>query len=134
MLSIKISKSWIFRICLIAGLVLSAQFSFAVDPIPVPIPPDGTRDSGGPKPASLVMESSASATISETELAVYFDYAVGDATITVYDANNNVVYQEVVDTDSSSAVSIGVSNWVTGDYMITVTYGTTTQRGYFSIE
>jgi hypothetical protein len=134
MLRIKISKSWISRICLIAGLMLSAQFSFATDPVPVLIPPDNTP----PPPPTPIMgmttEPSASATISDTELAVYFDYAVGDATITVTDASNNVVAQETADTDASSAVSISVSNWSTGDYMITVTYETTTQRGYFSIE
>ena len=128
----KISKSGFFKICLIAGLVLSAQFSFATDPIL--LPPDGFPDPGKIQPASATMELSASATIDETELDVYFGYGVGDATITVYDASNNVVAQGVVDTDSTSAVSIGVSNWATGDYMITVTYGTITQRGYFSIE
>jgi hypothetical protein len=128
----KISKSWILRICFIAGLILSAQFSFAVDPIPVPIPPDGGTP---PDPGRLnpVMICSASVTISDTELAVYFDYSVGDATITVYDASNSVVYQETVDTNSTSAVSIPVSNRGTGDYMITVTYESITQRGYFSI-
>jgi hypothetical protein len=59
---------------------------------------------------------------------------VGDAVITVYDANNNVVYQETVDTDSTTEVFIPVTNRTAGDYVITVTYGTTTQRGYFSIE
>jgi hypothetical protein len=130
----KISKSWFLRICFIAGLILSAQFSFAVDPIPVPIPPDNTPPPSPPTGLSPTMEPSAWATISDTELTVYFDYSVGDAIITVYDASNNVVYQETVDTDVSSAASISVSNWATGDYMITVTYGNTTQRGYFSIE
>ena len=124
----------ILRICLIAGLMLSAQFSFAVDPIPVPIPPDGSPPPPPGQPDRMTIEPSASATISETELAVYFEYLVGDATITVYDAYNNVVYQETVDTDSTFATSIQVSSWIAGDYMVTVTYGTTTQRGYFSLE
>jgi len=128
----KISKSWFFRICLIAGLVLSAQFSFATEP--VLLPPDGTPQPPPSQTDRMSQELTASATIDATELDVYFEYGVGDATITVYDASNNVVYQEVVDTDSTFAVSIGLSNWATGDYMITVTYGTTTQRGYFSIE
>lgn len=130
----KISKTMFLRICLIAGLVLSAQFSFAItDPIPVPIPPDSSQPFPG-HPNGLTIEPSATATINETELAVYFDYSVGDATITVNDADNNVVVQEAVDTDSTTEVSISVSNWPAGDYMITVTYGKTTQRGYFSIE
>ena len=132
MLHMKISKSWFFRICLIAGLVFSAQFSFADDPIL--LPPDGTPKEPPAQPRSLTMEPSASATISETELSVFFDYSVGDAIITVYDADNNVVYQETVDTDSTLEVSIPVSSWSAGDYMITVIYGNTTQRGYFSIE
>lgn len=127
----KISKSWIFRICLIAGLFLSAQVSFATDAT-VLLPPDGGQKTPPSVPDAMTMESSASATISELDLMVYFDYSVGDATITVYDASNNVVVQETV--DSTSATSISVSNWATGDYMITVTYGSTTQRGYFSIE
>jgi len=131
---IKISKSGFLRICLVAGLVLSAQFSFAVDPIPVPIPKDGTPKAPPTQTNGLTQEPSASATIDAAELDVYFEYGVGDATITLYDAGNNVVYQEVVDTNSASAVSVGVSSWSGGDYMITVTYGTTTQRGYFSIE
>ena len=133
MLSIKISRSLIFKLCLIAGLMLSAQFSFASDPEPILIPPDGTADDGKVKPAGLVAVS-ASATISDSELSVYFEYSVGDATITVYDAFNNVVCQETVDTNATSATSISVSNWSSGDYKITVTYGNTTQRGYFSIE
>ncbi|MHB9140320.1 MAG: DUF3244 domain-containing protein [Paludibacter sp.] len=129
----KISKSWFLRICLITGLVLSAQFSFASDPIL--LPPDGGQKTPPSVPNVMTtLLPSASATISDTELAVYFDYSVGDATITVYDADNNVVYQETVDTDSTSEVSISVGNWFAGDYMITVTYGSTTQRGYFSIE
>ena len=127
----KISKSGFFRICLIAGLIFSAQFSFATI---VPIPKDGGQKEPPAQTNGLTQEPSASATIDATELDVYFEYGVGDATITVYDADNNVVAQEVVDTDSTSAVSIGVSNWAIGVYMITVTYETTTQRGYFSIE
>jgi hypothetical protein len=134
MLSIKISRSLILRICLIAGLMLSAQFSFAGDPIPDPIPPDNGQKEPPTQTNGLTTEPLASATISDTELAIYFEYSVGDATITVYDAYNNVVYQETVDTDSTFATSIQVSNWSAGDYRITVTYGTTTQRGYFSLE
>jgi len=134
MLRIKISRSWILRICLIAVLLFSAQFSFAAEPIPVPIPPDGTPPPKPVQPDGMTNVPSATGTISDTELAVYFGYSVGDATITVYDAANYVVYQETVDTDVSSAVSIAVGSWATGNYMITVTYGNTTQRGHFSIE
>ncbi len=130
MLPMKISKSWIYKIVLIISLVFSAQLSFAGDD--VPIPPDDSQPNPG-HPNALTIEPSATATISETELAVFFEYSVGDATITVYDADNNVVYQETVDTTTTYEVNIPVTGWDEGDYMITVTYGTTTQRGYFTI-
>ena len=134
MLSTKVSRSWIFRICLIAVLFCSAQLSFAGDAVPILLPTDGTQPTPPVQPQMLTTEPSATGTISDTELAVYFDYTVGDATITVYDAANNVVCQQTVDTDVISAVSIALSSWATGNYMITVTYGNTTQRGHFSIE
>ncbi len=87
----------------------------------------------GPKPLSLTFIP-VTATISETELSVYFDSPVGNATITVYDANDNVVSQETVNTNSTSAVTIASSTWTTGDYTLVITYETTTLSGVFTIE
>lgn len=87
----------------------------------------------GPKPHSLTFIP-VSATISETELSVYFDSPVGNANITVYDANDNVVSQETVDTDSTSEVFIGTDAWASGNYTIKVSYGTTTLSGIFLVE
>lgn len=129
----KISKSWIYRIFVVAGFILSTQFSFAGEQTQVPIPPDDTPDSGGPRPTSMTIMPSATASISDTELVVYFEYSVGDAMITVTDANNQVVYQETVDTNSMTEVYVPVEGWLSGNYMITVTYGNITQRGYFNI-
>ena len=88
----------------------------------------------GPMPSHLETELPVSATIDASQLAVYFEPTVGDATITVYDANNSVVYQETVDTDSESSVFISSSSWSLGSYSITITYGTTSLIGYFDIE
>jgi hypothetical protein len=74
------------------------------------------------------------ATEDNSELAVYFEEAVGDATITVYDASNQVVYQDVIDTDSQSAAIIDISTWSSGDYTLTISYGTTNLIGEFTIE
>ena len=90
-----------------------------------PIPP-------GPVPRSVTYFS-ASASISETDLAVYFDWAVGNATITVYDENNNVIDQEVVNTNSTTEVYIDNTSWSSGDYTLTISYGTTNLIGYFQI-
>ena len=89
-----------------------------------------------PPPFPMRMETvlPVSATIDASQLAIYFEPTVGDATITVYDANNNVVYQETVDTDSNSNVYISSSSWSAGSYTVVISYGTTTVRGYFDME
>lgn len=128
----KISKTLILRMCLIAGLILSVRLGFAENG-PVLLPPDGGDKTPPTQPNGVTMLPSASATLSDTELVVCFDYSVGDATITVYDTNNSVVYEQTVDTSSTSEVSIPVDTWPAGEYRITVAYGTTTQRGYFQL-
>ena len=124
----KTSKSVFTKVFVILGLLFLIQFSFATDPIPLP------KD-GNPPPGSLrpVLMLSASASISDTELAVFFDWSVGNATITVYDGSNNVVYREVVDTYSTMEVYIPVDTWSAGSYTLTVVYGKTTQRGSFTL-
>ena len=87
----------------------------------------------GPKPLSITFIP-VSANISETELSVYFDMPVGNATITVYDANDNVVAFETVDTSSTSEIFIATEAWASGNYTIKVMYGTTTLSGIFLVE
>lgn len=127
----KVSKLMFSKICIIAGFILIAQFSIATEitirkddvPSPPPIQPNG-----------MTMLIPVSATIDATELAVYFEESVGDATITVYDDSSNVIYQEVVDNDASLEVFISSSTWLSGDYTLTITYGTTNLIGDFQIE
>jgi len=119
------------RLIFLSILVVSAINIFAGDPIDLtkyPIPPPH------PIPNSLTQELPVSATISDSQLSVYFETSVGDATITVYDESDQIIYQETVDTDSTSTVFISSSSWSAGNYSITITYGTTTLRGDFSIE
>lgn len=139
----KVSKSLIFRICMLAVFLVSVQLGFAGNSTTVPIPPDTSVPPpiGGPSRPTLIdettpleVDSAASATISDVELAVYFDHSVGDATITVYDSYDNVVYEEVVDTETVFDAYVPVDGWAADEYMITVTYGITTQRGHFLIE
>ncbi len=87
----------------------------------------------GPKPLSLTFLP-VSATISETDLSVYFDSPVGNATITVYNASDNIVAQETVDTDSTSEVSLAAEAWASANYSIKITYGITTLSGVFLVE
>jgi len=90
-------------------------------------------DKPGPKPLSITYLP-ISATISETELAVYFNAVVGLATIKVYDANNNIISLEIVDSATTSEVFIAANGWTSGDYTLEITYGTTALIGEFSIE
>jgi len=129
----KISKSFFLSTCLIAGFLLISQLSFATGTTPILLPPDQSPKTPPSQTDLFSQEPSASATISDTELAVFFEYSVGDATVTVYDAYDEIVYQETVDTYSTTEVYIPVGAWDSGDYTITVTYGTTTQRGSFAL-
>lgn len=126
----QISKSILSKICLVAVLIFSAQILFATDvvirkdddPSPSPTPAHG--------PTILLP---ASATVDENTLAVYFDESVGDATITVYDSQNQVVYQTVADTETTTEVYIPVDSWGNGDYTIKIVYGTTHLIGEFQL-
>ncbi len=86
----------------------------------------------GPKPLSISY-SYVSASVNESDLAIYFDWSVGNATITVYDANNQVVDQENVNTNNTNEILIPVTSWDSGAYTLTVTYGTITFRDTFEI-
>jgi len=86
----------------------------------------------GPVPCGLTM-SSVSAAIDATDLSVYFDWPVGNATITVTNSFGGIVAQQVVNTSTTPEVFIPVDMWNADDYTITVRYGTTKLRGTFQI-
>jgi len=112
-------------------LIISSANVFSTEIIirkdnPIPLDP--------PRPNRMTMIYNVTATEDNSELAVYFEEAVGDATITVYDASSQVVYQDVIDTDSQSAAIIDISAWSSGNYTLTISYGTTNLIGEFTIE
>ena len=75
-----------------------------------------------------------SATISDIDLAIYFETSIGEATVTVTDDLGQTVYQESVDTDSTSEMHIPVDLWTSGDYTLIITYDSTVLRGNFQVE
>lgn len=89
-------------------------------------------DPPGPRPLSLTLIP-VSASVDETDLAIYFDWSVGFATITVYNASNQIVDQVVVNTNVNSEVFMPIDLWDNGAYTMKITYGTTTLRGNFNI-
>jgi Flp pilus assembly secretin CpaC len=126
----KISNS-IKRSLFIAFSIFSVTNLFAGDIIIIRRDPGSEPPSASNKLKAIIPVT---ATEDNSELAVYFEEAVGDATITVYDASSQVVYQEVIDTDSQSAAFIDISTWASGDYTLTISYGTTNLIGEFTIE
>jgi hypothetical protein len=103
-----------------------AKAATAIDLTKTPPPP--------PTPDVPTYMLPVSATIDASELAVYFESSVGDATITVYDESNNIIYQGVVDTNSEMSVSIPSSSWNAGNYSLSITFGTTEVTGDFVME
>ena len=128
-----LSKSLLLKICILIGLFFSTQVSFASEPEQLPIPPVDSPDPGNIKPSSFHL-ATASATISDAELVVYFDFSVGNVLITVTDENNQPVFQDVVNTELMSDEIVPIQNWPSGVYTLTVIYRSTTQRGTFQIK
>jgi hypothetical protein len=121
------------KICVTAGFLVLAQLIFATDAITIrkgdPVPPPQPM----PNHVTIDTDIPVSATIDTTELAVYFEGSVGEATITVYDGSQNVVYQGVVDTDTTLSISIPSGSWSAGNYSLTISYGTEYLIGDFQI-
>lgn len=130
----KILKSWIFLICLVSGLFFSIQSTLATETTPVIIRKDDPVPPTDPVPFSFEIPIPVSATIDNDQLAIYFDECVGDVIITVYDANNNIVHQEAVNTDFTMEVRIPSFNWASGSYSVTISYGTIQLIGDFNME
>jgi hypothetical protein len=126
----KISKSKLSKICLIAGFIFSAQMLFATDVI---IRKDDDPSTIPATTHSSVMMIPVSATVDDATLAIFFDWSVGIATITVYDAQNQIVYQGITDTYSTIEEKISVDSWESGDYTIKIVYGTTHLIGVFQL-
>ena len=113
--------------------ILFALFVFSVSAVAKEI--DLTKDPVNPEPRPLsLIYIPVTATIDESELAVYFDMSVGNAIITVYDDMLQIVSQQTVDTSTTTEVYISSSNWTTGSYTLTIAYGTTTITGEFMME
>ena len=132
--SMKISKVLIFSIALVSGLFITVQSTFATDTTPVIIRKDDPVPPTDPVPFSLESPIPVSGTIDNVQLALYFDQSVGDAIIKVYDSANNLICQQTVDTSSSLEVLISSSNWNTGTYYVTITYGEANLIGDFELE
>jgi hypothetical protein len=116
----KISKSTFSRICFVAGFIFLSQLSFAGDII---IRKDDEPDATPGTRAPFFIP--VTAYNDDNGLALTFIVPEGDATIAVYDESNNVVYQEVLDTNSTLSTLISTDSWNGGSYTIKIHYGFT---------
>jgi hypothetical protein len=124
----KISKSILSKICIVAGFLVLAQLSFAGEVIirkdDDPDPTPGTR-----APFFIPV----TAFIDDNGLALDFIVPEGDATIKVYDAAHNIVYKEVLNTNINLNTLIPTDEWNGGSYTVTIHYGTTDLIGNFEL-
>lgn len=108
------------------------QTVFAVD---VPLKKD--ENGNGQRPSMLSRSVSTVipvlVTLNDTELGISFRKSVGVAQITIEDETGAVVYQEVVDTNSTQESVIETSGWDSGNYTVKISYGSTKLTGIFQL-
>lgn len=73
------------------------------------------------------------ADISPTELYLHFTTAVGVADITVTDGDGVILHSALFDTEAYSELYIPVDMWNSGDYTVTISYGSIILEGKFDI-
>ena len=113
---------------------MSVPYCFATETIPLIIRKDEPKDPTPVQTNRVGISLSVSATISDTELAVYFESTVGDATVTVISDSTGTIFQEVVDTGLTTELFIPADLLSSGNYTLTISYGSNTLRGEFLME
>lgn len=121
----KINSSVISFITLLF-CVLSVQTVLAVD---VPLKKDNPANGSQQTKSTSILPVSVS--LDDTTLGIFFSKSVGIAQITIEDESGNVVYQDVVNTNSSLESYIETGGFDSGNYTLKVSYGTTTLIGGF---
>lgn len=71
--------------------------------------------------------------LSTTELYLNFTYSFDIAIITVTNSNGIIVHQESIDTNINNELYIPITELEVGDYTITISYGSITFAGEFTI-
>jgi hypothetical protein len=82
---------------------------------------------------STVTANAVTVDLTGNELTLNFNNQVGVAQISIVDQSGFIVYQDAVDTYSTSDLVIPVDTWESGKYTIKITYGTTSLSGSFRL-
>ena len=97
-------------------------------PIEKNVPPTSTTRQRAPMLIPVVVD------LSGMELYLNFTNPIGIANITVTNSNGIIVHQESIDTNSTNQLYIPVDDLETGNYTISITYGSISLSGLFTIE
>ena len=120
-------NSSLFGIFMLLFCILSVQSVFAVE---VPLKKDNPAQGSMSKSTTTLPVS---VSINDTDLGIVFSKSVGVANITIEDQNGNVVYQDVLDTNSTRTTSIETGGFDSGNYTVTISYSTTILIGDFQL-
>jgi len=126
----KISKSLFLKCVFFLSFIVSNAGLFASEVI---IRKDDPVKTIPPQPNRVETELPVTAYEDGVDLFIYFEYPVGNATITIEDENQQIVYQCVVDTYTSDTAIIPIEYWDAGLYTIHISYGTTNLIGEFNV-
>ena len=122
----KINSS-LFGIFMLLFCIMSVQSVFAVE---VPLKKDNPAQGSMSKSTTTLPVS---VSINDTDLGIVFSKSVGVANITIEDQNGNVVYQDVLDTNSTRTTSIETGGFDSGNYTVNISYSTTILIGDFQL-
>jgi len=130
-------NSLLFSTCMLLATALPFQNAFAVD---VPLKKGDTGAGTIPSSSTLRVSSFRTvaitpvyADLSYTELTLNFNLPIGNALVTVEDEMGGIVYVYSIDTNSSSELIIPIDGWESGNYTLTITYGSKTLNGSFEL-
>lgn len=132
----KICPSFLF-ISIVVLCMLSVQDVFGTiiirkdDPIPGGVPMVATRlNTFYSIPNSIIPVS---ADLNDSELIIDFNSSIGIATITIENQNGDVVYQDLLDTNSELETNIETGGYDSGNFTLRVSYGSTKLIGDFQL-
>jgi len=120
-------NSSLFGIFMLLFCILSVQSVFAVE---VPLKKDNPAQGSMSKSTTTLPVS---VSINDTDLGIVFSKSVGVANITIEDQTGNVVYQDVLDTNSTRTTSIETGGFDSGNYTVNISYSTTILIGDFQL-
>ena len=120
-------NSSLFGIFMLLFCILSVQSVFAVE---VPLKKDNPAQGSMSKSTTTLPVS---VSINDTYLGIVFSKSVGVANITIEDQTGNVVYQDVLDTNSTRTTSIETGGFDSGNYTVNISYSTTILIGDFQL-